>query len=633
MSNVGAEGNVDASNATPEKGGKAPENIAAEEYDSIQATDIPDIRGEKAKKNKSPNDRGSTKHTMDRPDIRGEKAKENRSLNDRDSKEQTKDRPDIRGAKAKENRPPNDRGSTQQTTDRTDIRGTNAKENKSTNDQVSTKQTTEGDNKTADRPQQDVSENSIRLHRQIDQMVEKRRSERGVSISPEDYKYVLQPTNQNSDTVDLSTEELVENISIGRELLLSGELSPSEIDQLEANLETWETVLKHHIINANSIAEKEISLSMTPEHVRRLSDEELQEQVSVIEDKLPLESRVDMGMYEGEPSQSEIDQDEANLEILKSELKDRSDGKPPLYNIKVGPQWLENATTEQVAAAQEGYLDYLRTEFLRLLEATKEQKENYNDQEYVSSISNWFGGVHISDLPYFADAASLLNSTRESIIDGDVLSANEKFVRLEEMYDRKSDELKNYTQSTIKGGERSVTGLKIARTAGEVAAATATGGATTELSLLKQIAIGALSAGGADAAKEMLSQIGEKWGDAREAFDYKKIEQSFAIGIVKGLAGGVYEKTIGGKLTDLVSKISPRGVESLTNLERMGTNFVNSLGSEVVQEIAAKIAEGERDGNLQSPEEIKKAIFKNLWSHKSIIHAMAEYAKIRLPDK
>src|SRR5690606_7602306 len=100
--------------------------------------------------------------------------------------------------------------------------------------------------------------------------------------------------------------------------------------------------------------------------------------------------------------------------------------------------------------------------------------------------------------------------------------------------------LEEYSEGTVRGAERAITGIKVSIV---VLSAAATGGAGgfagQGAGLAARSGVTALTGAGLGMAEETFTQIGEMRIDARTEFDFGKIAKRGAKDVVAGFIGGV----------------------------------------------------------------------------------------------
>ncbi len=221
-------------------------------------------------------------------------------------------------------------------------------------------------------------------------------------------------------------------------------------------------------------------------------------------------------------------------------------------------------------------------------------------------ISNW-----VAVAQYMADAGQMLRESRwaamaaagqgDSLDEGARKSAvplNEQrvgsIVAILEEGDRRVEKAETdwqaFLKDTEKGASRTVTGLKVAKVAGAVAATALTGGAAGALELGAAATTGLVAvAGGTYAATQNLAgQVGEIAFSDRTSIDWGAVAKEGAIataaGFVGGAVGGKLASTIGNGLGKLVGGMAPEtmeafgieGAELLTNGERLFAEWAGS---------------------------------------------------------
>jgi hypothetical protein len=168
----------------------------------------------------------------------------------------------------------------------------------------------------------------------------------------------------------------------------------------------------------------------------------------------------------------------------------------------------------------------------------------------------------------------------------------------------------NFLKATEQGAARMVTGLKVAKVAGMLAATYLTGGAAGAMRLGTYGAAGLLGvgAGGYAAAQEFAGQAGEIIFSDREHFDWGRIAKVGAInaaaGVVGGVVGGKMAGLLGNSLGKMVGGMAPEtmeafgiaGAELLTNGERLFVQWVAGTGSLPFANATAKVMQDVLDG-------------------------------------
>ncbi len=146
---------------------------------------------------------------------------------------------------------------------------------------------------------------------------------------------------------------------------------------------------------------------------------------------------------------------------------------------------------------------------------------------------------------------------------------------------------RTFLHETETGASRAVTGLKVARAGGAIAAAGLTGGAAG-LGVFGTAVVGAAGGGVYAAGQELAGQVGEIAFSDRTSINWAAVGKAgvtgAAAGFVGGLLGGAFSRAIGNALGRLVGKLSPEvmqefgiaGSDLLTNGEEY---FVAWLGN------------------------------------------------------
>ena len=170
-------------------------------------------------------------------------------------------------------------------------------------------------------------------------------------------------------------------------------------------------------------------------------------------------------------------------------------------------------------------------------------------------------------------------------------------VALLEKADRDGDKAWNnwvgFLKDTEKGASRTITGLKVAKVAGAIAATYLTGGAAAELELGfwgTSAALG-VGAGTYGAAQELGNQAGMVWFAGQDSIHWGDVAKAGAVnaaaGFVGGAIGGKFAGMLGNSLGKMIGGLSPEvmetfgieGAELLTNGEKIFVNWLGGVAS------------------------------------------------------
>ena len=289
------------------------------------------------------------------------------------------------------------------------------------------------------------------------------------------------------------------------------------------------------------------------------------------------------------------------------------------YTVYGKPEHFSGLTDEQAVEK----LEYFYFSLLDDLRYGEKRQRSWQEEYGGSFSSRWtaataslVGGADWPDISnwvavakYMADAGQMLRESRwaamaaagESLDEGARMSAVpldetrvETIVGILEEGDRRVDKAEKdwqaFLNDTEKGASRTVTGLKVAKVAGAVAATYLTGGAAgaLELGTAGTATLVAVGGGTYAATQNLAGQVGEIAFSDRTSIDWGAVAKEGAIaaaaGFVGGAVGGKLAGTIGNGLGKLVGGMAPEtmeafgieGAELLTNGERLFAQWAGS---------------------------------------------------------
>ena len=156
----------------------------------------------------------------------------------------------------------------------------------------------------------------------------------------------------------------------------------------------------------------------------------------------------------------------------------------------------DNLTQEQATRVLQRFLGRLLSHVSLGLEMHQDLRKLKEEQWIVGFFAQTLGNSSLPEVGIWSVPRKLLWSAQEYLDAGQVEAAREQLQRAAQAYHEAQTALDNYREGTIKGAERSETGLQGVAIAGAVAATVATGGAAAGGALGAGIA-GTIAGGGA----------------------------------------------------------------------------------------------------------------------------------------
>ncbi len=269
------------------------------------------------------------------------------------------------------------------------------------------------------------------------------------------------------------------------------------------------------------------------------------------------------------------------------------------YSVYGTPERFAGLTDEQAIEK----LDYFYYSLLDDMRNGEKRQRSWQEEFGGSFSSRWAAGtasiVGGADWPdvsnwvevakYMADAGQMLRESRwaamlasgkgEQLDEAARMSAValdekrlESIVGILEEGDHRADKAEKdwqaFLKDTEKGASRTVTGLKVAKVAGAVAATYLTGGAAgaLELGTAGTATLVAVGGGTYAATQNLAGQVGEIVFSDRTSIDWGSVAKEGAIataaGFVGGAVGGKLAGTIGNGLGKLVGGMAPETMEA-----------------------------------------------------------------------
>ncbi|WP_217912776.1 hypothetical protein [Miltoncostaea marina] len=178
--------------------------------------------------------------------------------------------------------------------------------------------------------------------------------------------------------------------------------------------------------------------------------------------------------------------------------------------------------------------------------------------------------------------------------------------------DRCWERIAEYSEGTIRGGGRAITGIKVSIV---VMSAAATGGAGGTLGqgagLAARSGLTAATGAGLGMAEEAFTQVGEMRIGARDEFDFGRIAKRGAKDVVAGFVGGVvagrFSDAVRGRLAQWVTGLSDEALatygvareELLTGAERFFAEWVGGIGASPFSTTAQVLMDRALEGRWQ----------------------------------
>lgn len=311
--------------------------------------------------------------------------------------------------------------------------------------------------------------------------------------------------------------------------------------------------------------------------IDKLSPEEQAAELQLMEEWLPLQPKKSWAAKQVRETQSQLSEHLAKQEsapLLESH---------ELHFIKVIGNHLEDREFKMLNRYQaisqtekQIKIGWLESELaMQCIELIYAQKR---DMPIRSAISETIGGAsnpenlvnkwsHANDLLRTAKAALDKNdfSQAQDLINQSVSNSFDVFVGV-----------KTYFGEVVKGAERTVTGLKVAKAAGAVAAGIATGGATTGLSAATTVGI--VGSGLYAGAQSLAEQGSEVAFGLRDKIDWGRVTFDTIVGGLTGFVGGKIGGAVVGRLLSNPA-VASLGQKVVANL--VGDYLAGRAGSSV----------------------------------------------------
>ena len=334
-----------------------------------------------------------------------------------------------------------------------------------------------------------------------------------------------------------------------------------------------------------------------------------------------------------------------------------------VYNLELCGDKYENLTIEQVDFVVRDIAKRLRNWSEAERDAHDYLKKLHDDNPWVAGFANFIGRVSMPPIERWSGPRGPLSNLKvvESLLDaGEPILAADIVVAAEIGYHDCHDRLYEYRRGTIKGAERSLTGLKVTVVAGQIAATVATGGAAAKFVLLAKAGAIGLGGGAYAAYKELVTQSSEQVLGLRGEFDWKAIwrvsaDEAIAY-FVGGLVGGAlankfykwcsnYIKAlapIDKEINAILRELRQLGVKGVpqyltkTDLiplwQKYGIEYLSAMGSKALKEPAKIVLEDLRaKGEFPTVDELVEKVGLQFWATRATIETFIRFLAVTMP--